>query len=72
MNELEQLCLDKADELATVAEGFVKQFNDDSELKLIGPLRLLLAEYKTNRTLLEYLTKTLSLSPEPKKPGANA
>ena len=59
MNPLEQLCLDKADELVTVAEFFLKQFNDNPEIKLIAPLTLLIAEYKTNRNLLEMLTKSM-------------
>jgi len=59
MNPLEKLCLDKADELATVAEFFIKQFDDNQEIKLIGPMRLLIAEYKTNRNILERLTKAL-------------
>jgi hypothetical protein len=60
MNPLEQLCLDKADELAMVAELFLTQFKDNPEIKLIAPITLLVAEYKTNRNALEALTKALS------------
>ena len=59
MNPLEQLCLDKADELVVFAEFFLKQFSDDPEIKLIGPMTLLVAEYKTNRNLLEKLRKAI-------------
>lgn len=60
MNPLEKLCLDKADELAMMAKFFLAQLPEDSELRLIGPMRLLIVEYTTNRNLLEHMTKALS------------
>lgn len=64
MNPLEQLCLDKADELSLVAELFLKQFDGNPEIKLIAPLTLLVAEYKTNRNLVEVMALALTRATE--------
>ena len=61
MNPIEQLCVDKADELVMLSEAFLHQFKeaDADLLKLISPMRLIIAEYKTNRNLVEMMAKLL-------------
>lgn len=59
MNPLEKLCLNTADELVIIADVFVRQFNNNPEIKLIDPMTLIVAEYKRNRNLLEKLTKAM-------------
>ena len=61
MNPVEKLCIDKADEMIMLTSAFLNQFTepDQDQLKLISSMRLTLAEYKTNRNLLEMLGKIL-------------